>query len=52
MSASFEEHAVILEALLAHDVITAYREMRAHLMSARSAASTLNTGQVETMRSA
>lgn len=52
MSASFEEHAVILEALLAHDVITAYREMRAHLMSARSATSTLNTGQVETMRSA
>ncbi len=38
MSASFEEHAVIVEALLARDVATAQREMRAHLVSARSAA--------------
>lgn len=38
MSASFEEHAVILEALLTHDATTAQREMRAHLLSARSAA--------------
>jgi DNA-binding GntR family transcriptional regulator len=45
MSASFEEHAVILEAILAHDVITAYREMRAHLLSARSAAGHLSFNQ-------
>ena len=38
MSASFGEHAVIIEALLNHDAATAQREMRAHLMSARSAA--------------
>jgi DNA-binding GntR family transcriptional regulator len=38
MSASFEEHAVIVEALLAHDVATAQREMRAHLVAARGAA--------------
>lgn len=37
MGESFEEHSVIVEAILAHDVITAYREMRSHLMSARSA---------------
>ncbi|MFT5532419.1 MAG: DNA-binding GntR family transcriptional regulator [Candidatus Paceibacteria bacterium] len=37
MSASYEEHAVIIEALLAHDVTTAQRQMRAHLVSARSA---------------
>lgn len=34
---SFEEHTVIVEAILAHDVITVYREMRSHLLSARSA---------------
>lgn len=38
MSASFEEHAVIVEALLAHDAGTVHRAMRAHLLSARSAA--------------
>ena len=38
MSASFEEHSVIVEAMLARDVVTCYREMRAHLLSARSAA--------------
>jgi DNA-binding GntR family transcriptional regulator len=32
MSASFEEHAIIVEALLAHDVATVHREMRAHLV--------------------
>lgn len=37
MSESFEEHSVIVEAILAHDVITTYREMRSHLISARSA---------------
>ncbi|UCV08413.1 GntR family transcriptional regulator [Dechloromonas denitrificans] len=37
MGESFEEHTVIVEAILAHDVITTYREMRSHLLSARSA---------------
>jgi DNA-binding GntR family transcriptional regulator len=41
MSASFEEHAVILEALLTHDASTVQREMRAHLLSARTAAARL-----------
>lgn len=35
---SFAEHSVIVEAILNHDAIIAYREMRSHLMSARSAA--------------
>jgi DNA-binding GntR family transcriptional regulator len=39
MGASFEEHAVIVEAILAHDSLTAHREMRMHILSARSAAS-------------
>jgi DNA-binding GntR family transcriptional regulator len=39
MSASYEEHALIVEALMARDVVTCYREMRGHLLSARSAAS-------------
>ncbi|GAA4029515.1 GntR family transcriptional regulator [Actimicrobium antarcticum] len=47
MSASFEEHAVIIEALLAHDVTTAQRQMRAHLMSARSAAARVSPGWSE-----
>ena len=38
VSASFGEHAVIIEALLNHDAATAQREMRAHLVFARSAA--------------
>jgi DNA-binding GntR family transcriptional regulator len=38
MSTSFGEHAVIIEALLNHDAATAQREMRAHLLSARSVA--------------
>ena len=38
MSASFDEHAVIIEAPLNQDSATAQREMRAHLLSARSAA--------------
>ncbi|MDD3483457.1 GntR family transcriptional regulator [Azovibrio restrictus] len=37
MGESFEEHSMIVEAILAHDVVTTYREMRAHLLSARSA---------------
>lgn len=43
MSASYEEHAVIVEALLARDVVTCYREMRSHLLSARSAAARVTT---------
>ena len=39
MGESFEEHSVIVEAILSHDVITTYREMRTHLLSARSATS-------------
>lgn len=37
MGESFEEHSVIVEAILSHDVITTYRAMRTHLLSARSA---------------
>lgn len=36
---SYAEHCAIVDALLAHDVVTSYREMRAHLMSARDGAS-------------
>jgi DNA-binding GntR family transcriptional regulator len=39
MGESFEEHSVIVEAILSHDVITTYRAMRTHLLSARSATS-------------
>ena len=39
MGASFAEHSVIVEAILSHDVITTYRAMRTHLLSARSATS-------------
>jgi len=42
VSASFGEHAVIIEALLNHDAATAQREMRAHLLSARSAAARMS----------
>lgn len=45
MSASFEEHAVIVEALLAHDAVTVYRQMRSHLLSARSAAAMMATSR-------
>jgi len=38
MAESYAEHAAIVEALLAHDVVTAYREMRSHLGSAREGA--------------
>lgn len=37
MGESFEEHSVIVEAIMSHDVITTYRAMRTHLLSARSA---------------
>ena len=37
MGESFEEHSVIVEAILSHDVITTYRAMRTHLLSARNA---------------
>jgi DNA-binding GntR family transcriptional regulator len=39
MGESFEEHAVIVEALLAHDAVVAYRQMRSHLQSARTGTS-------------
>jgi DNA-binding FadR family transcriptional regulator len=39
MGESFEEHSVIVEALLAHDAVTTYRQMRSHLQSARTATS-------------
>ncbi|MDB5966017.1 MAG: GntR family transcriptional regulator [Polaromonas sp.] len=44
MSASYGEHAVIIEALLNHDAATAQREMRAHLVSARGAAARMTSG--------
>lgn len=37
IGASFAEHAMIVEALLGGDAVSAYREMRAHVFSARSA---------------
>ena len=37
MSASFGEHAVIIEALLNRDAVRAQREVRAHLLAARHA---------------
>ena len=37
MGESFEEHSIIVEAILSHDAITTYRAMRTHLLSARSA---------------
>jgi DNA-binding GntR family transcriptional regulator len=39
MGESFEEHSIIVEAIQSHDVITTYRAMRNHLLSARSATS-------------
>ena len=39
MGESFAEHSVIVEAILSHDVITTYRAMRTHLLSARHATS-------------
>lgn len=42
IGASFEEHTHIVEAILAHDAAMAYRQMRAHLLSARSATSRLS----------
>lgn len=39
MGESFEEHAVIVEAILAHDAVATYRQMRSHLQSARTATS-------------
>jgi DNA-binding GntR family transcriptional regulator len=39
MGESFEEHSVIVEAILAHDAVVTYRQMRAHLQSARTATS-------------
>ncbi|MES2190673.1 MAG: GntR family transcriptional regulator [Pseudomonadota bacterium] len=48
MSASFGEHAVIIEALLNRDAATAQREMRAHLLSARSAAARMTANKPDT----
>lgn len=39
MGESYEEHAVIVEAILAHDAAATYRQMRTHLQSARTATS-------------
>jgi DNA-binding GntR family transcriptional regulator len=39
MGESFEEHAAIVEAILAHDAASTYRQMRSHLQSARTATS-------------
>jgi DNA-binding GntR family transcriptional regulator len=39
MGESFEEHSVIVEAILAHDAASTYRLMRTHLQSARTATS-------------
>jgi DNA-binding GntR family transcriptional regulator len=36
---SFEEHTVLVEAMLAHDAVAAYRQMRVHLQSARTGTS-------------
>ena len=47
MSASFEEHAVIIEALLAHDVSAAQRQMRSHLLSARIATARMSPVRCE-----
>lgn len=40
---SFEEHSAIVEAIVAHDVAAAYREMRGHLFSASSASARVAT---------
>jgi DNA-binding GntR family transcriptional regulator len=50
MRASFEEHSAIVEAILAHDAAMAYREMRAHLLSAHNAAARLRRSIVGTSR--
>lgn len=42
IGASFAEHATIVEALLSGDALGAFREMRAHLLSARSASQRLS----------
>jgi DNA-binding GntR family transcriptional regulator len=42
MGESFEEHTDIVEAIVSHDAVGAYRAMRAHLLSARSAASRIS----------
>ena len=39
MGESFEEHGMIVEAILALDAVSAYRQMRTHLQSARTATS-------------
>jgi DNA-binding GntR family transcriptional regulator len=44
MGESFEEHAVIVEAILAHDSVAAYRQMRSHLQSSRTATSRIAHG--------
>ena len=44
MGESFEEHTVIVEAILAYDAVAAYRQMRTHLQSARTATSRVAPG--------
>jgi DNA-binding GntR family transcriptional regulator len=50
MRASFEEHSAIVEAILAHDAAMAYREMRAHLLSAHNAAARLRRDSSDNVR--
>jgi DNA-binding GntR family transcriptional regulator len=44
MGESFEEHSIIVEAILAHDAVATYRQMRTHLQSARTATSRVAPG--------
>jgi DNA-binding GntR family transcriptional regulator len=44
MGESFEEHTIIVEAILAFDAAVAYRQMRGHLQSARTATSRVAPG--------
>jgi len=41
MTASFEEHSLIVEAILSRDVVHCYREVRNHLFQARAASKNL-----------
>jgi len=52
MAESFEEHSVIVEALLSRDAVTCYREMRSHLLFARSAAARVFSAHSAVVRGA
>lgn len=49
MSASFEEHGALIEALLTHDASSAQRETRSHLRSARTAAARMSQIDAESI---